>query len=79
MPCLCSYHPSDASIQEIKSLCQRIVTIIKDAECQGDPIGAGIIEARELLSHLYNGRCDTKEGYIKPGLTKGKNNDTPSK
>jgi hypothetical protein len=79
MPCLCSYHPSDETLREIKTLCQRIVTLIKEAECQGDPIGIGIVQARELLSHLYKGNCDPNEGYIKSGLTKGKVDDQTCK
>ena len=54
MPCMCYYDPSDGTKREFKRLCQELVTLIKEANEYGDPIGIDIPHAKELMEHLYN-------------------------
>lgn len=61
MPCMCWFTPSDASHRLIKSACQTIVDEIKHLEKDGDPIGISIKSAKELLDHLYTGKCPEKD------------------
>lgn len=63
MPCMCWFTPSEESRKLIKSSCEVIVNEIKRLEKEGDHIGISIRETKELLDHLYTGKCSEKEKH----------------
>ena len=60
MPCTCWYNPPEAEKKLIKFRCEQIVRQIKDLEKHGDPIGISLESVKELLDHLYTGKCDER-------------------
>jgi hypothetical protein len=62
MPYMCWYDPPEASKKIIKNLCQQIVDEVKELRKNGDPIGLGLRDVKELLNHLYDApSCNEKK------------------
>jgi hypothetical protein len=54
MPCMCWFHPDEASKKLVKDHCQAIVDEVKRLESIGDPVDLSIDDIKELIEHLYN-------------------------
>jgi hypothetical protein len=65
MPCTCWYDPPEESKKLIKDACQSIVDEIKKCEKHADPMGIGINQTKQLLDHLYTGKCLEKDDYAR--------------
>lgn len=63
MPCMCWYDPPEESKKLIKEACQQIVNEVKRLEREGDPIDCRLHNVKELLDHLYTGKCEEKDKH----------------
>lgn len=63
MPCACWYEPGEEPKKLIKSHCKEIVDEIKRLESVGDPIGISLDCVKELLEHMYTGKCEEKDNH----------------
>ena len=60
MPCMCGYEPREDDKKKFKRLCKSLVDFINEMEKAGDPDYISIGHAKQLIDHLYTGKCEQK-------------------